>query len=103
MRKKEKMNVRKTVKMILLVLALFMFICFSERQVQAKSQKYYVNKFVKYYKAGKCSKARKNYEKLKKYASEKCVKKMPKKMKKAYRRVLKKYQEYDLILIQERL
>ena len=83
------------IKGIFLVFALFIFLSIPGGQVQAKSQKYYVEKFLKYYKQEKFTKARKNYNKLKKYASEKCVKKMPKIIKKAYKKILQRYQGYD--------
>ena len=85
----------KKLKAMLILLTVFILFSFSGKGVCAKSQAYYTSRFLKYYKAGKYSKARKNYNKLKRYASEKCVKKMPKRIKKAYKKVINKFRQYD--------
>ena len=50
-----------------------------------------IEKVLKYYKKGQYKKAQKYNKKLSKIVKEKCVKKMPAKIKKAYRKIVKSY------------
>lgn len=50
-----------------------------------------IEKVLKYYKKGQYEKAQKYNKKLSKIVKEKCVKKMPAKIKKAYRKIVKSY------------
>ena len=55
------------------------------------SQKYWMKKTLKAYKAGKYEAAKKYNKKMRKTAKEKCVKKMSKKMKRKYKAVINKW------------
>lgn len=82
---------RKRKSFICIILAVLMFACLSGTSAQAASAKTLYQKAVSYYKKGKYSSAGKYFSKLPEKANEACVKKMPAKMKKAYRNIVKKY------------
>lgn len=81
---------KKRKSFICAILAVLMFACLSGTPAQAASGKALYQKAVSYYKKGKYSPAGKCFSKLPEKANEACVKKMPAKMKKAYRDIVKK-------------
>ena len=73
-----------------LLLLLFCCMVFSSTTANASAKTTY-KKAVSYYKKGKYKSAQKYFNKLPQKANEACVKKMSSKMKKAYRKIVKKY------------
>lgn len=74
----------KKIICIVLSLVLILSICSFKDETVDASQRSNMKKVLKYYKAKKYKKANKYAKKLPKYAKERCVKNMPKKMKRAY-------------------
>lgn len=80
-------------KLVVLVLTMSFLFCasFSVQAASERSDGKNMERVLKYYKQGKYSKAKKYNRKLSKNAKEACVKKMSSKMKKAYRKIVKKW------------
>lgn len=80
-------------KVMVLILAVSLLCNFSlsVQAATAKSDGQNMEKLLKYYGKNKISKAKKYNKKLNAYAKEACVKKMSSKMKKAYKKIVKKW------------
>ena len=76
---------------LILAVSLLCNFSLSVQAATAKSDGQNMEKLLKYYGKNKISKAKKYNKKLNAYAKEACVKKMSSKMKKAYKKIVKKW------------
>lgn len=81
----------RVLAVLMALMTLAMMICQVDVSAKSHSQKYWMKKTLKQYKAGNFSKAKKYNKKMNKYAKEKCVKKMSAKQKKKYRELVNKW------------